>query len=94
MAASASTGWCNSIHGLNLPIGEDGHGLSGGQKQIVALARLNAPRDPQVVLLDEPTSGLDEMTERSVLAALAEWATDRTLVVVTHRPQVLPLSTV
>lgn len=75
--------------GLNLPIGEDGHGLSGGQKQIVALARLTL-REPQVVLLDEPTSGLDEMTERSVLAALAEWATDRTLVVVTHRPQVLP----
>ena len=75
--------------GLNLPIGEDGHGLSGGQKQIVGLARLTL-RDPKVVLLDEPTSGLDEMTEAAALRAVAEWAQDRTLVVVTHRPQVLP----
>ena len=75
--------------GLNMPIGEDGHGLSGGQKQIVALARLTL-RAPKVVLLDEPTSGLDDMTERAVLVALTEWAADRTLIVVTHRPQVLP----
>ncbi len=75
--------------GLDMPIGEDGHGLSGGQKQIVGLARLTL-RSPQVVLLDEPTSGLDEMTERAALQAVAEWAVDKTLVVVTHRPQVLP----
>ena len=75
--------------GLNMPIGEDGHGLSGGQKQIVGLARLTL-RDPRVVLLDEPTSGLDDMTERAALQAVADWAEGRTLVVVTHRPQVLP----
>ena len=75
--------------GLDLPIGEDGHGLSGGQKQIVGLARLTL-RDPEVVLLDEPTSGLDDMTERAVLNAVADWARDKTMVVVTHRPQVLP----
>ena len=75
--------------GLNLPIGEDGHGLSGGQKQVVGLARLTL-RDPRVVLLDEPTSGLDEMSERMALQAVSDWAKDRTLVVVTHRLQVLP----
>ncbi|HQD16399.1 MAG TPA: ATP-binding cassette domain-containing protein [Ottowia sp.] len=75
--------------GLNLPIGEDGHGLSGGQKQVVGLARLTL-RDPRVVLLDEPTSGLDEMRERMALQAVSDWAKDRTLVVVTHRLQVLP----
>ncbi|HMT82783.1 MAG TPA: type I secretion system permease/ATPase, partial [Ottowia sp.] len=73
--------------GLNLPIGEDGHGLSGGQKQVVGLARLTL-RDPRVVLLDEPTSGLDEMSERMALQAVSDWAKDRTLVVVTHRLQV------
>ena len=75
--------------GLDMPIGEDGHGLSGGQKQIVSLARLTL-RHPQVVLLDEPTSGLDEMTERAALQAVADWASEKTMVVVTHRPQVLP----
>ncbi|MEW6464374.1 MAG: type I secretion system permease/ATPase [Pseudomonadota bacterium] len=75
--------------GLDLPIGEDGHGLSGGQKQIVSLVRLTL-RDPKVVLLDEPTSGLDEMTEVAALRALAEWGQSRTMVVVTHRPSVLP----
>src|SRR5690606_26290180 len=75
--------------GLNMPIGEDGQGLSGGQRQMVGLARLTL-RDPSVVLLDEPTSGLDEMSERAALQAMAEWARERTMVVVTHRPQVLP----
>ncbi len=75
---------------LNLPIGEDGHGLSGGQRQMVGLARLTL-RDPRVLLLDEPTSGLDEQTERMALQALATWAGDRTLLVATHRPAVLRL---
>ena len=75
--------------GLDLPIGEDGHGLSGGQRQIVGLARLTL-RDPEVVLLDEPTSGLDDLTERAVLQAVAAWASNKTMLVVTHRPQVLP----
>lgn len=76
--------------GLNMPIGEDGYGLSGGQKQIVSLARLTL-RDPRVVLLDEPTNGLDNLTEVAVLKALAEWTKERTLIMVTHRMQVLPL---
>lgn len=77
-------------HGLNMMIGEDGHGLSGGQKQLVGLSRLTL-RNPKVVLLDEPTSGLDQMTEIQTLKALAEWAKERTLLVVTHRPHVLSI---
>jgi ATP-binding cassette, subfamily C, bacterial LapB len=78
--------------GLSLRLGEDGQGLSGGQKQLVGLARL-VLRDPAVALLDEPTSGLDQGTEHHVLQALAQWSRDgeRTLVVVTHRPQVLDI---
>lgn len=76
--------------GLDMPLGENGQGLSGGQKQLVALARLTI-KDPRVVLLDEPTSDLDQGTEEMVLQALARWVGNRTMVVVTHRPQVLKM---
>ena len=77
-------------HGLDMQLGENGAGLSGGQQQIVNLARLTL-RNPRVVLLDEPTSGLDQNTEQQVLHALADWVRDRTMIVVTHRPQILML---
>ncbi|RRN00325.1 type I secretion system permease/ATPase [Bibersteinia trehalosi] len=76
--------------GLDMPLGENGLGLSGGQKQLVALARMTI-KEPKIVLLDEPTSDLDQGTEDMVLRALAQWLAKRTLVVVTHRPQVLKL---
>ena len=76
--------------GLDMPLGEDGLGLSGGQKQIIALARMTS-RNPRIVLLDEPTTGLDQATERMSLQAISQWAQDKTLLVVTHRPQVLQI---
>ncbi|OOH87641.1 hypothetical protein BMT54_09685 [Pasteurellaceae bacterium 15-036681] len=76
--------------GLDMPLGENGQGLSGGQKQLVALARLTI-KDPRVVLLDEPTSDLDQGSEEMVLQALARWVGNRTMLVVTHRTQVLKL---
>lgn len=80
----------NHPRGLDMPLGEDGLGLSGGQKQIISLARMTL-RDPKVVLLDEPTTGLDQATERLALNAVGEWCKDRTMIVVTHRPQVLQI---
>ena len=76
--------------GLDMPLGEDGLGLSGGQKQIIALARMTL-RNPRIVLLDERTTGLDQATERMSLQAISQWAQDKTLLVVTHRPQVLQI---
>ncbi|PID66272.1 MAG: type I secretion system permease/ATPase [Gammaproteobacteria bacterium] len=76
--------------GLDMPIGEGGLGLSGGQRQLVALARMTM-RAPKVVLLDEPTTGLDQGTEVLALQSIARWAANKTLIVVTHRPQVLRL---
>ena len=80
----------NHPKGLDMPLGEDGLGLSGGQKQIIALARMTL-RNPRIVLLDEPTTGLDQATERMSLQAISQWAQDKTLLVVTHRPQVLQI---
>lgn len=80
----------NHPRGLDMPLGEDGLGLSGGQKQIIALARLTL-RNPKVVLLDEPTSGLDQLTEKTALNALHQWCKNKTLLVVTHRTQVLSI---
>lgn len=80
----------NHPKGLDMPLGEDGQGLSGGQKQIISLARLTL-KQPRVVLLDEPTASLDPATEGLALNALRQWAHDKTMIVVTHRPQVLSM---
>jgi ATP-binding cassette subfamily C protein CydD len=69
--------------GLATMIGERGFGLSGGEAQRVALARLYL-RDPRVILLDEPTAHLDAATEARIADGLLEFARGRTLVVATH----------
>lgn len=74
--------------GLDYMVQEGGHGLSGGQRQALLLAR-TLMRSPNVLLLDEPTAWLDEASERRFIDNLAPWLAPRTLVVATHRPAVL-----
>jgi ATP-binding cassette subfamily C protein LapB len=76
--------------GINLPIGEMGEGLSGGQRQLVSLARSLLAR-PKLLLLDEPTSAMDTQTEAAFLHHLQRATEGQTLVVVTHRPSLLTL---
>lgn len=76
--------------GLDLPISEGGKGLSGGQKQLVAYTRLLLCR-PDIWLLDEPTASMDGAQENVCLKALKEYTVGKTLIVVTHKPSVLPL---
>ncbi|MGX8873695.1 type I secretion system permease/ATPase, partial [Escherichia coli] len=55
-----------------------------------ALARMTL-RNPKIVLLDEPTTGLDQYSEIQALNAISAWCRSKTLLVVTHRPQVLSI---
>jgi ATP-binding cassette, subfamily C, bacterial LapB len=77
--------------GFELPVGEKGSNLSGGQRQMVALARtLIAPF--KVLFLDEPSSAMDMASERQLIARLNEAIPeDRTLIVCTHRHSMLAL---
>ena len=74
--------------GLDYTVQEGGHGLSGGQRQTLLLAR-TLMRSPNVLLLDEPTAWLDEASERRFIDGMEAWLASRTLVVATHRPAVL-----
>ncbi len=76
--------------GLDTPVRERGAGLSGGQRQGVALARVLL-RKPQMLLLDEPTSDMDGRTEQAVIERLAQAFKGHTLLLVTHRPALLDL---
>lgn len=70
--------------GLETWVGESGVKVSGGEARRIALARLYLKNAP-VLILDEPTEGLDSDTERDVFDALAAFAKDKTVVMVTHR---------
>lgn len=73
-------------YGLQSEVGERGGYLSGGQRQRIALARA-LMFDPKVLILDEPTSALDGHTEDVIVAALKEFAASKTLIVITHTPE-------
>ncbi len=76
--------------GFDLPVGEQGRLLSGGQRQAIAISRalLSAPG---VLVMDEPTSAMDFATEQAFVAALLEYLKGRTLLLVTHKPTLLAL---
>jgi len=70
--------------GFETKIGEAGRGLSGGEKQRLALARAFLKK-PSVILFDEPTTGLDLQTERILQASMKELAKTSTVITVAHR---------
>jgi len=78
----------NHPRGLDMPLSEAGGGLSGGQRQLLAIARMML-RDPQFVFMDEPTSHMDQQSEKRVIEVLEPWLKGRTMLLGTHRLQLL-----
>ncbi|MDQ3660415.1 MAG: ABC transporter ATP-binding protein/permease [Actinomycetota bacterium] len=77
--------WLDDLQaGLDTPLGATGRGLSAGEAQLVALARVFL-RDPGLVVLDEASSRLDPATERLIERAVTRLLDGRTGVVIAHR---------
>ncbi|MFB6948619.1 thiol reductant ABC exporter subunit CydD [Streptomyces niveus] len=77
--------------GADTPLGEDGTGLSAGQRQRLALARAFLADRP-LLLLDEPTAALDGETEATLVPTIRRLATGRTVLLVIHRPALLSVA--
>ncbi|WP_322984426.1 thiol reductant ABC exporter subunit CydD [Streptomyces sp. S584] len=77
--------------GMGTELGEDGAGLSAGQRQRLALARAFLADRP-LLLLDEPTASLDGETEAGIVDAVRRLAEGRTVLLVVHRPALLAVA--
>src|SRR3954469_16422163 len=88
---SGTHGFIGQIaNGYDLRLADRGEGLSGGQRQSIALARALAG-SPPILVFDEPTSAMDTQSEMGLIQRLQEELRDRTVVIVTHRPPLLQL---
>ncbi|HEX8995304.1 MAG TPA: ABC transporter ATP-binding protein [Ktedonobacterales bacterium] len=77
--------WLEALpNGLHTEVGELGRGLSLGQRQLVALARLMLQR-PAILILDEATASVDPLTEAQIQEGLDEALDERTALVIAHR---------
>ncbi len=77
--------WVDALQdGLATEIGEEGRGLSMGQRQLVALARVLI-QDPSIIILDEATASVDPLTEAQIQEGLDTVMAGRTSIVIAHR---------
>jgi len=70
--------------GYDMPVGERGDGLSGGQKQAIAIARAFLLDSP-IILLDEPTNSVDNSMEAKIKKNLMENLKGKTAILITHK---------
>lgn len=77
--------------GIDTPIGEHGQGLSGGQMQRIAFARVML-NPTSIVLLDEPTAKLDSLSKEYIIAALKILKSQRIVVIASHDPLLIDMS--
>jgi ABC-type transport system involved in cytochrome bd biosynthesis, fused ATPase and permease components len=71
-------------HGLDLPLGQGGRSLSGGEIRRIGIARALL-HDSPLVLMDEPTESLDQQTEQQIIQLIKQTCQNKTLLMVTHR---------
>ena len=76
--------------GYDAPVGERGEGLSGGQRQAIALARAMLLQ-PNIMVCDEPTNAMDMQAEEAFTKHIKEQVKDKTFVLITHRHHLLAL---
>lgn len=79
-----------SANGYDLRLADRGEGLSGGQRQSIAIARA-LTHDRPILLFDEPTSAMDLQSENALIGRLENEIKGRTMVLVTHRQSMLRL---
>jgi len=79
-----------TANGYDLKLADRGDGLSGGQRQSIAIARALVGRPP-VLVFDEPSSAMDAQTETQLIERMRMEIKGRTLILVTHRPPLLAL---
>ena len=93
--ASKVSGTYEFVHthpkGYEMPIGERGAGLSGGQRQSVGVARALLG-DSEIMLMDEPSNSMDQTTEGHLIANLKKEVKDKTMIVVTQKLTLLDLA--
>ncbi len=77
--------------GFDMPVGERGDGLSGGQKQSISIARAFIHSSP-ILLLDEPTSSMDSINEAHFIEAMKKQKLDKTMILISHKNNLLPLT--
>jgi ATP-binding cassette subfamily C protein LapB len=77
--------------GYDMPIGERGDGLSGGQKQSICVARAFIHQAP-IVLLDEPTNSMDSTHENNFIKSINSYKTNKTLLLISHKNVLLALT--
>ncbi|MBF0266801.1 MAG: type I secretion system permease/ATPase [Gammaproteobacteria bacterium] len=80
----------NHPSGFDMPILERGEGLSGGQRQSIAVAR-SLLLDPPILLMDEPSNAMDNNTEAELKEKLINVIANKTLILVTHKASLLAL---
>ncbi len=76
--------------GYDMPIGERGAGLSGGQRQSVGIARALL-QDSSIMIMDEPTNAVDQTTEKELMQRLKKELADETVLIITQKYSLLDL---
>ncbi len=77
--------------GFDMPVGERGDGLSGGQKQSISIARAFIHPTP-IILLDEPTNSMDSTHEGHFIRTLQHYKINKTMLLISHKNNLLPLT--